>query len=321
MQVSDESYGVIERLAATLALLQRGPATARKIVEEREHHRRLATEGDLRRTARDIAALQRLGFQIERHSKPIVYTLRGYPPPPFSAEELQTLALIRDAFVNLSSHAEAVQHLLSRLTDSLSEQQRATYNKRPAFRLPLHTAIDYRPYDKVIRLLEHAIAQRQQIAFDYHPLAGPGIVHHERLDPYEIEYLRNHFYLIAYSYRSLYVQEFRIDRIVQNERSPENLHTQAPPKRKRKLIPFTYRLPARFIEHGVSERFEILGYEKKQEPDGEWAYIRAQWWSDFWIIRTLLAYAENVVIIEPTWLKEIYIQTVEDMLPHSKKNL
>ena len=314
MDASDESYELINRLAALLNILQRGPATARRICEALGRNHSAATESDLRRTIRDIRALQHLGFQIEERGKPITFTFRGYPQLAFNQEELQTLALIREAFANLSPHADDVQHLLERLTGTLSEHQRAIYQRPPALRLPLRTAIDYRPYARVIDQFERAIAQRQQIAFDYHPLAAPGVVRHERLDPYELEYLRNHFYLVAYSYRSNYVQEFRIDRIVESECSPEYLHTLAPPRRKRKSITFTYRLPARFVEHGVSERFEILDCQIKMDQDRDYAHIQARWWSDFWIIRTLLAYAENVVIIEPAWLKEKYVKTLREML-------
>jgi len=320
MDASDESYELINRLAALLDILQRGPAKARQLCESLERNKRAITQSDLRRTIRDIRALQHLGFQIEERSKPIIFTFRGYPQLAFNQRELYTLTLIREAFANLSPHADDVQHLLDRLTSSLSEHQRALYQRSPALRLPLRSAIDYRPYAQVIEQLERAIVQRQQIAFDYHPLAAPGVVRHERLDPYELEYLRNHFYLIAYSYRSNQVQEFRIDRIVASERSPEYLHTLAPPRRKRKSITFTYRLPARFVEHGVSERFEILDRQIKREQERDYAFIQARWWSDFWIIRTLLAYAENVVIIEPAWLKEKYVKTLREMLEANTEN-
>lgn len=308
-------YALIYRLAKILQVLRHQPATARKLCEILSPQVHPASEADLTRTIRDVRALRQLGFQIEESSsKPITFTLRGWPMPPLSNEDLHTLALIREAFGTSVPHAGAVQQLLERLTASLPEQQRRLYLRRPALRAPLHTAIDYRPYEKLILWLEESIANRHQLAFDYQSTTSSSVIHHERLDPDEIEYFHNHFYLIAYSYRWGHMQEFRIDRIIENENSPRRLPTLAPAPRHRRLLTFTYRLPARFVEHGVSERFDILGSSIKAEADGEWAYIRAQGRSDFWIIRTLLAYAENVVVVEPPWLREKYLQTLRKML-------
>ena len=315
MPVNESPYALIPRLVKTLqALQQHTPATARELCKAISPDTVPAGESDQRRITRDIRALRELGFLIEERGRPITFTLRGWPVPPFSNEELHTLALIREAFGALFPHSSAVQHLLERLTTSLPEPQRRVYLRRSALRVPLHTAIDYRPYEKMILWLEESITNRHQIALDYHSVTSKSLVRHDPLDPYEIEYFRNHFYLVAYSYRWGYTQEFRIDRIVENERSPQRLPTLIPGTRERRLVTFTYRLPARFVEHGVSERFTILDCSIKEEPDGEWAYIKAQGRSDFWIIRTLLAYAENAVIVAPDWLKEKYRNTLRTML-------
>lgn len=314
MPVNESPYALIPRLVKTLrALQQHSPATARALCEAISAGAP-AGESDQRRITRDIRALRELGFQIEERGRPIMFTLRGWPGPSFSNEELHTLALIREAFGTQFPHSSAVHQLLDRLTTSLSQPQRRIYQRRSALRVPLHTAIDYQPYEKLILWLEESITNRHQIAFDYHSVTSKAVVRHDPLDPYEIEYFHNHFYLVAYSYRWGYTQEFRIDRIVENERSPQRLPTLIPGMRERRLVTFTYRLPARFVEHGISERFTILDCTIKEETDGEWAYIKAQGRSDFWIIRTLLAYAENAVIVEPPWLREKYLETVRKML-------
>ena len=313
---SDESpYRLIPRLVKTLQALQRQPATARKLCEMIALDDQPPGESDQRRAIRDIQALRQLGFQIEESDKkPATFTLRSWPMPPLSDEEVRALALIRETFGGLVPHAGAMQQLLARLTASLPDQQRRVYLRPPALRVPLRTAIDYGPYEKLMLWLEERINHRHQIAFDYQSVASKSVVRHDPLDPYEIEYFHNHFYLIAYSYRWGHTQEFRIDRIVENENSPKQLPTLIPGPRQPRRITFTYRLPARFVEHGVSERFNILGCSIKDEPDGEWAYIKAQGRSDFWIIRTLLAYGENAVIVEPAQLKEKYVQTLKRML-------
>jgi predicted DNA-binding transcriptional regulator YafY len=315
MPPDDSPYRLIPRLEKTLQALQRQPATANELCELISPGSRLASEADQTRTKRAVRALRQLGFQIEESgSKPIIFTLRGWSMPPWSNEDLHTLALIREAFGTSVPHAGAVQQLLERLTASLSEPQRRVYLRRPALHVPLRTAIDYRPYEKLILWLEESISNRHQLAFDYQSITSKSVIRHDPLDPYEIEYFHNHFYLIAYSYRWGFTQEFRIDRIIENEDSPRRLPTLIPGPRQRRLVTFTYRLPARFVEHGVSERFDILDSYIKEESDGEWAYITAQGRSDFWIIRTLLAYAENAIIVEPNWLKEKYLKTLRTML-------
>ncbi|HEY7348052.1 MAG TPA: WYL domain-containing protein [Ktedonobacterales bacterium] len=314
MSLNESPYALIPRLVKTLHLLQRQPTTARKLCETISPETQPAGASGLMRTIRDVRALRQLGFLIQESGKPITFTLIGWPIPPFSNEELNTLALIRETFGAPVPHSGRIQQLLERLTASLPETQRRVYLRRPALRVPLHTAIDYRPYEKLILWLEESISNRHQIAFDYQSVTSQSVVRHDPLDPYEIEYFHNHFYLIAYSYRWGYTQEFRIDRIIENENSPQRLHTLIPGIKSRRLITFTYRLPARFVEHGVSERFIILDHSTKEEPNGEWAYITAQGRSDFWIIRTLLAYAENAVIVEPAWLKEKYLATLRAML-------
>jgi predicted DNA-binding transcriptional regulator YafY len=188
------SYDLVERLVQTLEILRQGPATARQISEMLAPDSVPATESEVRRTLRDMRALERLGFQIEERGKPIRFTLRGGTTPSFDDEEVQTLALIRETFSEGYPHSDAVQRLLERMTAALSDHQRRIYTRRPTLRLPLRTAVDYRPYDHLIRWLEDRITKRQQIAFDYRPLSTSSIVRYDRLDPYEIEYFHNHFY-------------------------------------------------------------------------------------------------------------------------------
>ncbi|GIV97912.1 MAG: hypothetical protein KatS3mg057_2569 [Herpetosiphonaceae bacterium] len=306
----DSDYAVIPRLAETLAVLRAGPATVRQIFEALVPGAGPPTESQARKIRRDIRALQALGFEIEESGRPIMFRLRGGLAPTFDLDDLRALALIREAFRKTHPNSGMIQQLLNRLTQGLSPKQRAIYERRPAVRINLRAAIDYSPYEPLMRRLEELIAKGRQIALDYKPLSATEPMRHPRLDPYEIEFFHNHYYLRAYSYRVGHEIEFRIDRIVENERSPELLPSVVQPERRRKPIRFVYRLPARFVEHGVSERFNILDCR----IEDEWAYIQAEGRSDFWIIRTLLAYAENVVLVEPEWLRQKFLEKVRRML-------
>jgi predicted DNA-binding transcriptional regulator YafY len=312
METQNE-YVVVDRLRWILEILLTGPATARQIAEQLgfgdEVHE--PSDTDLRKIRRDVRALQQLGFQILEQGKPILFSLVGNPPPLFTAADLQTLALIREVFSGRNPYSNEVQDLLDRLTQGLSADDLAAYQRKPVMRIPLNTAIDYQPYKGLLSLLERSIGKQQEVSLEYRPLGRTVPVRYARLEPYAVEYLNNHFYLIAFCHDLNYELELRLDRIVPN--SLEQLPARFQGQRRRKSIAFTYRLPARFVENGVSERFHIINCS----IEGEWAYIRAQGRSEFRIIRTLLAYGENASIVEvegTSTLKSSYLETIRRML-------
>lgn len=248
-----------------------------------------------RQFRRDLRNLEALGYNITRHQRPLGWSLHA-SAHILSDEDVPVLVHIREAFTDNHPLAPLIASFLERLTGQLSEHQRTIWQRHPALRAPLNPAIDYRDCMDLIRMLERAISQHRQIAFLYCARGRSEPMLHERLDPYEIEYTDQHFYLIAFSYRYGSILSFRIDRIVQDDtsESPRLLANTQQPRRERKPIVFTYRLPASFANGGVSERFTILSFF----ADEHYVTIHASDTSEFRIIRTLLGYGEHAVLLD-----------------------
>ena len=76
---------------------------------------------------RDIARLAQIGIHIVRsQTRPPVYTLLG-GTPDYTAEQLRTLAVIRDTFGARHPQAVPIAALLDQLTAGLSDAQRVPY--------------------------------------------------------------------------------------------------------------------------------------------------------------------------------------------------
>jgi predicted DNA-binding transcriptional regulator YafY len=276
-------------------------------------------ENGRRQFRRDLRNLEALGHTIKRHQRPLRWSL-STSAHLLSDDDVQALVHIREGFSENHPLAPLVAGLLERLTGQLSEQQQAFWHRRPALRAPLNPAIDYGDCADLIRMLEQAISQRHQIAFQYRARGKNESLLHERLDPYEIEYTDRHFYLIAFSYRYGSILPFRIDRIVQDasQESPRPLSNIQQPRRERRPIVFTYRLPASFADGGVSERFTILSFT----TDDQYVTIQASDPSEFRIVRTLLGYGEHAVLLDgPLSLLERMRKSVSLMYDNYKADI
>lgn len=296
----NEIYAVVRRLLDLRDRLRVAPQDFAAIVAHLPGGY-INDETGKRQFRRDLRNLEALGYTIERHRRPLRWSL-STSTHLLSDADVQTLAYIREAFTEQHPLAPSTAALLHRLTEQLSGAQQMIWQRRPALRAPLHPAIDYSNCMELIQTLERAIEQRRQITFLYRAHGKNEPIRHERLDPYEIEYTDRHFYLVAFSYRYGSILSFRIDRIVQDvlQESPYLLPDMQQQQRKSKPIFFSYRLPASFAEGGVSERFTILSFTK----DSQHVTISASDTSEFRIVRTLLGYGEHAVLLDgpPTLL-------------------
>jgi predicted DNA-binding transcriptional regulator YafY len=299
IDASADVYAVVARLIRLRDLLREGPQEASSILVRLSDDYTNDDDGK-RQLRRDRQNLEALGYSIKRHLRPLRWSIET-GAHLLSDDDVHALLHIREAFVENHPLAPLMTRLLTRLTSHLSDNQRALWQRQPALRAPLNPAIDYRDCADLISWLDAAISQRRQITFLYRARGQGEPIRHERLDPYEIEYTDRHFYLVAFNYRYGSVLLFRIDRIVQDPRqnSPCLLHSSQQPRRKPKPIIFTYRLPASFVDGGVSERFTILSVT----TDDQYAIIQASDTSEFRIVRTLLGYGEHARLLSgPTAL-------------------
>lgn len=293
MLEEQDVYAVVRRLLQLRDWLRTGPHDFPAIIAYMPGDY-TDDENGKRQFRRDLRNLEALGYTINRHQRPLRWSLSA-GAHLLSDDDVQALVHIREAFSENHPLAPTIADLLGRLTGQLSAQQQTLWQRRPALRAPLNPAIDYTDCAELIRTLERAISQRQQIALLYRARGKSEPLLHERLDPYEIEYTDRHFYLVAFSYRYGSILSFRIDRIVQDrsQESPRVLHNAQQPRRERKPIIFTYRLPASFADGGVSERFTILSFT----VDQQFVTVQASDISEFRIVRTLLGYGEHAVLL------------------------
>jgi predicted DNA-binding transcriptional regulator YafY len=307
---NQDSYALIDRLMRLVNLLRYERLSIADMLARMPDHYPHSDTGR-RKVRRDIHSLERLGYRFERQGRPAHFVLLSNTPI-LSDEDVQTLAALRDTFTDQHPLAARVHRLIATLTRNLSDEQQRIWQRRIALRMDLTPALNYESCAGLLFWLNDAIGNRRQIGFLYHAKGRQNPRWHPRLDPYEIEYTDRQFTLIAYSYEYHKVLSFRLNRIVQDpaQQSPQLLPNMQQPRRERRAIHFTYRLPASFADGGVSERFTIhsVVYE------GEWVVVQASDTSEFRIIRVLLGYGEHALLLDgPPTLLEQMRQTVEKM--------
>jgi predicted DNA-binding transcriptional regulator YafY len=314
MLISDDPVregvpAIVDRLILLRDLLQLAPQCPRDIPKRIAHYP--SGDSGQRQLRRDLDSLEAFGYQIVRLQKPLRLSLTS-GPHMLADDDIDALAYIREAFVNEHPLSPTIQPLLTRLTAHLPASQRSRWQRRPALRILLTPAIDYSACGPLLRWLDKAIVDRTQISFLYRARGQRVPLRYERLDPYDLEYNDRHFFLLAYSYKTGTVLTFRLDRIIDDptQHSPERLPTRQPPRRELRPIHFTYRMPASFAEGGVSERFTTHAVRR----EGDSVLIDASDTSEFWIMRTLLAYGEFAVLVDgPTSLMDRMRQVITQM--------
>lgn len=309
---SSDLYGVIERLLRLRDLLRREPRSSAEVLAKMPDDY-ADGEAGRRQLRRDLHNLEALGYIIQRQGRPVQFFIAA-GTPILSDEDISTLAYLRDMFTSVHPLSRRVHQLINHLTRHLTEKQCRQWQRRAALCMPLSPALDYRGSEDLLSWLEQTILNRRQIGFLYHSKRGEqrSARWHPRVDPYEIEYTDRQFFLVAYSYQYHAILTYRIDRIIQDTRqdSPRLLATLQLPRRERKPIFFTYRLPASFADGGVSERFTIHAVHHHESS----VIIEASDTSEFRIVRTLLAYGEHALLLDaPPSLLERMRKTVAAM--------
>ncbi|NJN68282.1 MAG: WYL domain-containing protein [Chloroflexaceae bacterium] len=305
---SISQYGVIGRLIRLRDLLRNQPMSSGTILAKLADDYAPGETGR-RQLRRDISNLGALGYHIERQGRPVRYVIAAASHLLLD-EDIRTLRYLRSAFTDTHPLANQVQQLIDRLTQHLTDGQRRQWQRRTTLHMLLTPVIDYRGCENLLRWLDQAILDRRQIGFLYRSKRSDRW--HPCLDPYDLEYTDRQFYLSAYSYEYRDILTYRLDRIVQDAQreSPKLLPSLQQPRRERKPIFFTYRLPASFADGGVSERFTIHAVQR----DESHVMVKASDASEFRIIRTLLGYGEHALLLEgPPSLMERMRKTVAAM--------
>jgi predicted DNA-binding transcriptional regulator YafY len=297
-----------ERVVALSQLLKQKACSQTELLEQLANNYPTSPQSARVMLQRDLNALEALGFRLLRTGRPRRYQIIG-SYIPFEAVHLQSLALIRDSFGANHPQYEQITELLAVLTQQLSPQQQDIYFARQTSSVPLQPAIDYRPHASNIRQLEKTISQHTLIDFIYHTSTGKETRHH--VEPHNIEYREQHFYLEAYSYDSKQILDFRVDRIFEI-RERQSLPPHLSKQHQRQVIRFRYRLAAMLARGEISKRFDQQQVVEYLE-NGD-AIIEAEGNNAFFIRRTLLKYAGNAELLEPEWLRNEFLADLRELL-------
>ena len=280
-QKDASGYRLIDRLTALSVLLRQGPFSKSGIKRRLPDWYSPDTTDDAhdRQIQRDLNALRALGAQVTLDRSSGHYRFQSPSHLELDDSEVETLALLQQTFEALGSAGQAGQHLLNKIVDALPHAQQEQFHRLPPMIMNLRPAADYRPHADTLHLLNRLILEKRLVRFRYQPLGEKSLVWHRRIEPYEIQYLNRHFYLLGYSPEADKVLEFRIDRIREVEPSPTR---RAERQKTRQTARFKYRLGARIARLGVSERF--LNPRVSHYENGD-AIVDAEGYSDFRIIR------------------------------------
>jgi predicted DNA-binding transcriptional regulator YafY len=298
-------YGLIERLKMLRDLLGNGEFTKQEIFNALPQHYQ-STPSDNRRLSRDINALRQLGYSVVTNRLKYTYSIITKSTLILEDSDVRTLSLIQNTFASNPPIAIDVVPVLDRIFNALPERQYPLIAKQPAISILLKPAVDYIPFIGTVQLLEKAIQKERKVQFIYPSLNGVVGIKHIGVEPYEIQFFDNHFYLIGVTPQAIQMMEFRIDRI----RELVIMPGKSTRSRKRSTISFTYKLSKKIADQGISERF--LNQKVEIQDDGS-AIVLAEGYSEFRIIQGILRYGEQAEILTPISLRKNMQRVIKSM--------
>ena len=288
-------YGLIKQLKMLRDLLEKGEFTKQEIFNALPQHYQ-STPSDNRRLSRDVNALRQLGYSIVIDRPKYAYSIKAKSTLILEDLDVRTLSLIQNTFASNPPIAIDVAPVLNRIFSALPERQYPLFSKQPPISILLKPAVDYVPFIGTVQLLEKAIQKERKVQFIYPSLNEAVAIKHIGVEPYEIQFFDNHFYLIGVTPQALQMMEFRIDRI----RELVIMPGKSTRSRKRSTISFTYKLSKKIADQGISERF--LNQKAEIQGDGS-AIVFAEGYSEFRIIQGILRYGEQAEILTPISLR------------------
>lgn len=251
-----------------------------------------------------------LGCEIAFHRRSGAYHLIRPPfPLPLSPEDLQALALVREAFPPTAPHAAEVEALLQRLEFYLDDKARETLRRSLPISFATAPAEDLSPLAGDIRLLEKAIRQHQPVEFHYYSPEQQTRKRHWNIEPLDLVVREEHLYLEAYHAYFQNFTRFRVDRIEPG--SVRLFPTVLPPgKRHGREYTLRFRLTPERARFGVTERFPEQ--QAEVQPDGS-VLVTARITNTFEAVRTLLRYADGVECLEPPQVRDEIRRVVREL--------
>ena len=236
-------------------------------------------------------------------------------PGPFvqnelAPEALTGLAFLKDSFTTSEEIQKIIQPLLNWVEQATPpEQMRQLTHQQTPIKLNIQHISQGDIHPQVWRKVIYAIKQRRIITFNYtSPFHEKDEPRRHTVEPYEHYFRGGHFYLKAYCLRwvapdgftsgHFWANPYRLDYIL-----PDDLEllgtfvtrVQRPPLQK-----IRYKLSPQIARGGISRYFPDM--QISQPDQSGWVEVTAHTDNEFEAYRTLLAYGDQCLVLDPPTL-------------------
>jgi len=324
----DRNWDAMKRALLILQHLRQEPASRATLMKAIRHtlpdSYTEASEKTQRRTfERDLENVrQRLGATVNWQPRLRQYVL--HDPGPFvqsdlSPEALNSLAFLKDSLTTSVEIQKVIQPLLDWVEQAISpEQIRQMTHQHTPIQLNIERISEGDIHPEVWRKVIYAIKQRRIITFNYRsPVHQRGEPRRHTVEPYEHYFRGGHFYLKAYCLRwvapdghengKFWANPYRLDYILSD--NLELGSTFVAREQRKPMQQICYKLSPQIVRGGISRYFPDMSVD---EPDEEgWVAVTARTDNEFEAYRTLLAYGDQCVVLEPPGLVERMRQVAE----------
>lgn len=249
-----------------------------------------------------------------------------HDPGPFVQSDLppaalSSLAFLKDSFTTSEEIQKVIRPLLDWLEQAIPPQQmRQLAHHQAPIHLNIQRVSEGEIHPEVWRKVIYAIKQRRVIAFAYaSPFHEKSEPRRHTVEPYEHYFRGGHFYLKAYCLRwvapngyesgRFWANPYRLDYILPDDL--ELLRTFVPRERRPPLQQIRYKLSPQIVRGGISRYFSEM--EIGEPDESGWVVVTARTDNEFEAYRTLLAYGDQCVILEPAGLVGRIRQAVQSL--------
>jgi predicted DNA-binding transcriptional regulator YafY len=269
----------------------------------------------------------RLGAEVVWDPGLRQYTLRdpgSFVQAALPSEALNGLAFLMDSFTTSEEIQAVIRPLLQWVEQAIPTEQlrRMTHHQVP-LQLNIQRISEQDVHSEVWEKVIYAIRNRRIIEFFY---TSP---HHEkteprrhRVEPYEHYFRNGHFYMKAYCLRwvapnsfeggKFWANPYRLNYISPNEFIM--LGSFVHREKQARMVPICYKLSPQIVRGGISRYFANM---EVGEPDEDgWVEVTASTDNEFEAYRTLLAYGNQCVVLEPPSLVDRLRKVVQSLHYH-----
>lgn len=326
----DRNWDAMKRALLILRCLRQEPANKQALIKSVQAempgaYREPNAKAQGRTFERDLENVRnRLLATVEWQPSIRQYVLVDQGPfvqAPLSDEALSGFAFLMDSLTTSVEIQGVILPLLAWVEQSIpSEQIRKMTHQQAPIHVNIHRVSEGDIHPSVWEKVIYAIKQRRIIQFDYtSPFHEKSEPRRHTVEPYEHYFRGGHFYLKAYCLRwvapngyeagKFWANPYRLDYILPQDF--ELLGTFVQRERLQPMQEIRYKLSPQIVRGGVSRYFARM--EVGEPDESGWAEVTAQTDNLFEAYRTLLAYGDQCVALQPPDLVERFRNVVHEL--------